>query len=105
VASLTTRFGDLDLAFSPSGFSTGFDALRLAATTMTIDVSVFVASLDDVITWAEPAQGNKDGQRQEHHVDRNIHWLRAVGRELRPRPPLREPNQSPRTERGLGRRA
>ena len=30
--NLTTRFGDLDLAFSPSGFDAGFDALRPAAT-------------------------------------------------------------------------
>jgi len=29
---LTTRFGDPDLPFSPSGFSAGFDVLRPAAT-------------------------------------------------------------------------
>ena len=51
VVSLSTRFGDLKLAFSPSGFSAGLDALCLAATTMTIDdVRVRVACLGDVIT-------------------------------------------------------
>jgi hypothetical protein len=63
VVSLSTRFGDLKLAFSPSGFSAGLDALRLAATTMTIDdVRVRVACLDDVITSKEAAGRDKDFQ-------------------------------------------
>jgi hypothetical protein len=54
-------FGDLDLAFSPSGFTAGFDALRPAATTMTIDgLSALVAALDDVIASKEAAGRDKD---------------------------------------------
>jgi hypothetical protein len=63
VVSLSTRFGDLELAFSPSGFSAGLDALRLAATTMTIDdVRVRDAGLGDVITSKEAAGRDKDFQ-------------------------------------------
>lgn len=69
VLNLTTRYGDLDLAFSPSGFSAGFDALRPAATTMTIDgVSILVASLDDVITSKEAAGRDKDFQALPHLI-------------------------------------
>jgi hypothetical protein len=69
VLNLTTRFGDLDLAFSPSGFSTGFGALRPAATTMTVDgVSILVASLDDVITSKEAAGRDKDFQALPHLI-------------------------------------
>jgi hypothetical protein len=61
VLNLTTRFGDLDLAFSPSGFAAGFDALRVDAREMAIDgVSVLVASLDDVIASKEAAGRDKD---------------------------------------------
>lgn len=61
VLNLTTRFGDLDLTFAPSGFGDGFAALRVSATTMTIDgVRVLVASLDDVITSKEAAGRDKD---------------------------------------------
>jgi hypothetical protein len=61
VANLTTRFGDLDLTFAPSGFVEGFNALRIAATAMTIDgVRVLVASLDDVIASKEAAGRDKD---------------------------------------------
>jgi hypothetical protein len=69
VVSLSTRFGDLKLAFSPSGFSAGLDALRLAATTMTIDdVRVRVACLDDVITSKEAAGRDKDFQALRHLI-------------------------------------
>jgi hypothetical protein len=45
---------DLDLAFSPAGFSAGFQSLREGATTRTIDgLTVLVASLDDVIASKE----------------------------------------------------
>jgi hypothetical protein len=61
VLNLTTRFGDLDLAFTPSGFAGGFDALRIGAREMAVDgVSVLVASLDDVITSKEAAGRDKD---------------------------------------------
>jgi hypothetical protein len=61
VLNLTTRFGDLDLTFAPSGFVDGFDALRVGATAMTIDgVRVLVASLDDVIASKEAAGRDKD---------------------------------------------
>ncbi|MGH3676876.1 MAG: DUF6036 family nucleotidyltransferase [Mycobacterium sp.] len=61
VLNLTTRFGDLDLTFAPSGFVDGFDALRVGATPMSIDgVRVLVASLDDVIASKEAAGRDKD---------------------------------------------
>jgi hypothetical protein len=61
VLNLTTRFGDLDLTFAPSGFLDGFDALQHGATAMTIDgVRVLVASLDDVIASKEAAGRDKD---------------------------------------------
>jgi len=61
VLNLTTRFGDLDLTFAPSGFVDGFDALRVGATAMTIDgVRVLVANLDDVIASKEAAGRDKD---------------------------------------------
>jgi hypothetical protein len=61
VLNLTTRFGELDLTFAPSGFLAGFDALRDGATEMTIDgVRVLVASLGDVIASKEAAGRDKD---------------------------------------------
>jgi hypothetical protein len=61
VLNLTTRFGDLDLTFAPSGFVDGFDALRDGPTVTTIDgVRVLVASLDDVIASKEAAGRDKD---------------------------------------------
>lgn len=61
VLNLTTRFGDLDLTFAPSGFTEGFAALRATAIPMTIDgVRVLVASLDDVIASKEAAGRDKD---------------------------------------------
>jgi hypothetical protein len=60
---LTTRFGDLDLTFAPSGFADGFEALREGALAMTIDgVRVLVARLDDVIASKEAAGRDKDFQ-------------------------------------------
>ena len=61
ILNLTTRRGDLDLAFSPAGFSTGFESLREGATAMTIaSLTVVVASLDDVIASKEAAGRDKD---------------------------------------------
>jgi hypothetical protein len=69
VVSWTIRFGDRELAFSPSGFGTGFHAPRLASTTMTIDdVSVLVACLDDVITSKEVAGRDEDFQALPHRI-------------------------------------
>ena len=59
--NLATCFGDLDLAFSPAGFSVGFESLREGATAMTIaGLTVLVASLDDVIASKEAAGPDKD---------------------------------------------
>lgn len=61
ILNLATRFGDLDLAFSPAGFSAGFESLREGATAMTITgLTVLVASLDDVIASKEAAGRDKD---------------------------------------------
>jgi hypothetical protein len=74
VLNLATRFGDLDLAFSPSGFAAGFDALRVGAREMAIDgVRVLVASLDDVIASKEAAGRDKDFEA----LPRLIHLQRA----------------------------
>ena len=82
VLNLTTRFGDLDLAFAPSGFAAGFDALRVGAREMTIDgVHVLVASLDDVIASKEAAGRDKDFEA----LPRLIHLQRA--QQAHPDPP------------------
>jgi hypothetical protein len=58
--NLTTRFGDLDLSFVPSGTS-GFEDLRRHAVTMSLmGCSVEVASLADVIRSKEAANRPKD---------------------------------------------
>jgi ABC-type amino acid transport substrate-binding protein len=61
ILNLTTRFGDLDLAFSPAGFAAGFPSLREGAIDMKIEgLTVHVASLDDVIASKEAAGRDKD---------------------------------------------
>lgn len=58
--NLTTRFGDLDLSFVPSGTS-GFEDLRQHAVTMSlVGRPVAVASLADVIRSKEAANRPKD---------------------------------------------
>jgi hypothetical protein len=58
--NLTTRFGDLDLSFVPSGTS-GFADLRQHAVTMSLmGCPVAVASLADVIRSKEAANRPKD---------------------------------------------
>jgi len=58
--NLTTRFGDLDLSFVPSGTS-GFEDLRPHAVTMSLmGRPVAVASLADVIRSKEAANRPKD---------------------------------------------
>lgn len=61
VLNLTTAYGDLDLAFEPAGFPSGFDGLGPGSTAETIGgVTVQVASLDDIITSKEAAGRDKD---------------------------------------------
>ncbi len=58
--NLTTKFGDLDLSFIPSGTS-GFEDLRQHAVTMSLmGCPVAVASLADVIRSKEAANRPKD---------------------------------------------
>lgn len=58
--NLTTRFGDLDLSFVPSG-TNGFEDLRQHAVTMSLmGGQVAVASLADVIRSKEAANRPKD---------------------------------------------
>ncbi len=55
--NLTTRYGDVDLAFTPSGTG-GFADLKTDAVTMSATgVSLLVASLADVIRSASLASG------------------------------------------------
>jgi hypothetical protein len=60
VLNLTTRFGDLDLSFLPSG-TTGYDDLRRDAVAMFLTGRpVPVAALEDVIRSKEAANRPKD---------------------------------------------
>lgn len=60
LCNLTTSAGDLDVAFRPAGTS-GFDELDRNAVTYDLgDVSVRVASLDDVIRSKQTANREKD---------------------------------------------
>ena len=56
----TTRFGDLDIAISPSGID-NYEALDRAAVVFDIDgVSIRVAALDDIIRSKQAADRPKD---------------------------------------------
>lgn len=58
--NLTTRFGDLDLAFEPHG-TRGYEDLRRRAKELEIrGVTVVVADLSDVIRSKEAAGREKD---------------------------------------------
>lgn len=60
VLNLTTKFGDLDLSFVPSG-TTGFEDLRQHAVMMSLmERPVAVAALADVIRSKEAANRPKD---------------------------------------------
>jgi hypothetical protein len=60
LANLTTRFGDFDLSFRPSG-TDGYEDLRQGASDLDLDgLSVPTASLDDVIRSKEAAGRAKD---------------------------------------------
>ncbi len=57
---LTTRFGELDLTFEPSG-TTGYPDLRRHASELEIrDIRLLVASLGDVVRSREAANREKD---------------------------------------------
>ena len=58
--NLTTRYGDVDLAFTPSGTG-GFEDLKTDAVTMSATgASLLVASLADVIRSKSAADRDKD---------------------------------------------
>jgi hypothetical protein len=60
VWNLTTKYGDLDISFEPSG-TTGYKDLARDATRLTIDgVDIPVASLADVVRSKEAAGRPKD---------------------------------------------
>lgn len=82
VLNLTTRYGDLDLTFAPSGFADGFEDLRNGATAMKIDgVLVLVASLDDVIASKEAAGRDKDFEALPQLIRLQQERARATGGE------------------------
>ena len=59
--NLTTRYGDLDLTFEPSGVPGGYDELLPAAEAIDIrGVPLLVASLPDIIRSKEAANREKD---------------------------------------------
>ena len=60
ILNLTTRFGDLDLTFQPSGTSGYRDLIQSAISLDIGDVRVVVASLEDVIRSKEAADREKD---------------------------------------------
>lgn len=60
VWNLTTRFGELDLSFTPSGTSGYPDLVRDAATSELRGLRVLVASLADVVRSKEAAGRPKD---------------------------------------------
>ena len=58
--NLTTRFGDLDLSFQPSG-TQGYDDLRRDATEVVLrGTPVLLASLQDIVRSKEAAGRDKD---------------------------------------------
>jgi hypothetical protein len=75
--NLTTRLGDLDLAFRPSGTG-GYDDLRRGATTVELadGLAVRVASLADVIRSKEAAGREKD-RAQLPLMRRTLEEIRA----------------------------
>jgi hypothetical protein len=60
IANLTTKFGDFDISFEPSGFE-GYDELALHAVDLAVGkLTVKVAALTDVIRSKEAANRPKD---------------------------------------------
>jgi hypothetical protein len=83
ISFFDTRLGDLDLAFSPSGFSTGFDALRLATTTMTIDDVSVSCRLPGCATTSKEAAG-RDKDFQALPISSHLQHASAPWRPLDP---------------------
>lgn len=82
---MSTRFGDLGAGLLTLRFSAGLDALRLAASTMTIDdVRVRVACLDDLITSKEAAGRDKDFQALRHLIHFRQKQQKLDGASTRP---------------------
>lgn len=61
MVNLTTRFGDVDVSFQPSG-TRGYDDLRLRAVRIDLQdgISTSIASLEDIIRSKEAANREKD---------------------------------------------
>ena len=75
--NLVTEFGEMDLTFSPAGRAGGYDGWRAGATFETVseDLMVVVASLDDVI------DSKKSANRAKDHVA--LPYLESLRDELR----------------------
>ena len=60
--NLVTDFGEMDLTFTPAGKAGGYDGWRVGATEEAVSegLTVFVASLDDVIDSKQMANRPKD---------------------------------------------
>jgi len=60
--NLVTDFGEMDLTFTPAGRAGGYDGWRARATLETVseDLMVIVASLDDIIDSKQAANRAKD---------------------------------------------
>lgn len=60
--NLVTDFGEMDLTFTPAGKAGGYDGWRSGATTEIVSegLTVFVASLDDIIDSKKTANREKD---------------------------------------------
>lgn len=77
ILNLTTRYGDLDITFVPSG-TQGFDDLRRGAISITVrDTHVVVAALADIVRSKEAAGRDKDRL--------TLPTLRALLERLKPR--------------------
>ena len=77
--NLVTDFGDLDLTFKPAGRAGDYNGWKKSATSELIDVdlSVVVASLDDIIDSKQTANRPKD------HL--SLPYLESLRDELRRR--------------------
>jgi len=60
VWNLTTRYGDLDISFVPSGTEGYADLVRGARTTSIAGVAVHIASLEDIVRSKQAADRAKD---------------------------------------------
>lgn len=75
--NLTTRFGDLDISFRPSG-TQGYDDLRRDAVEVTLrGIPVLLASLQDIVRSKEAAGRDKDRRALPILRERVAQQLRA----------------------------